>query len=87
MPSLQNIPFDSPLLAKSKGLFLELHQQKQILRQIRRHSVLKQATYFLLPPRPIRPEWRHNVPCVQTQCHIPPTSRLPQTLDPVASFS
>jgi len=87
MPSLQNIPFDSPLLPKSKGPFLDLHQQKWILHQICRHSLLKQATYFLLPLRPIHADLRHNVPCVLTQPHILPTSRPPQTLDLVASFS
>ena len=57
------------------------HQQKRILRLIRRRCVLTQATYFLRPLRSVRSDLCCSVPCVLTQRHILPTSRLPQTLD------
>ena len=65
----------------ARCLLAQVHQQKRILRLICRRCVLTQATYFLRPLRPVRPDLRCNVPCVLTQRHILPTSRLPQTLD------
>jgi len=59
----------------------KMHQQKWILRLIRRRCVLTQATYFLRPLRPVCPDLRSNLPCVLTQGHILPKSRQPQTLD------
>ena len=38
------------------------HQQKLTLRLIRRRCVLTQATSFLHPVRPVRPELRRNHP-------------------------
>ena len=43
------------------------HQQKRILRLIRRRWVLTQALDILRPVRPVRPDLRHNVPNVLTQ--------------------
>jgi len=43
------------------------HQQKRILRLIRRRCVLTQAPDILRPVRPVRPDLRHNVPNVLTQ--------------------
>ena len=58
-----------------------VHQQKRILPLIRQRGVLRQATYFLRPLRPVPPDLHSNVPCILTQRHILPTSRLPQTRD------
>jgi len=44
-----------------------LHQQKRILRLIRRRCVLTQAPDILRPVRPVRPDLRRNVPYVLTQ--------------------
>jgi len=77
-----------------------VHQQKQILGLIRGRSVLTQATYFLCPIRPVRPDLRcnapphstpaelpPNIPSVLTQRRLLPASRLPYTLVLVTSFS
>jgi len=69
---------------------IALHQQKQTLRLIRRRCVLTQATYFLRPMGPVRPDLRcnapphsthpelpRNVPSVLTQRRLLPASRLP----------
>ena len=67
-----------------------IHQQQQTLRLIRQRCVLTQATYFLRPMRPVRPDLRcnapphstrpelpRNVPSVLTQRRLLPASRLP----------
>jgi len=73
------------------------HQQKRILRLIRRRCVLTQVPDILCPVRPVRPDLRRNIPYVLTehrnvsyvltQRRILPTSRLPQILPLVASSS
>jgi len=76
---------------------LSIHQQKRILRLIRRHCVLTQAPDILRPVSPVRPDLRRNVPYVLTQLRnvsyvltqrrLLPTSRLPQILPLVTSSS
>jgi len=73
------------------------HQQKRILRLMRRRCVLTQAPDILRPVRPVRPDLRRNVPYVLTQSRnvsyvltqrrVLLKSRLPQILPLVASSS
>ena len=80
----------NPATAHLHPSFPSLHQQKRTLRLIRRRCVLTQATYFLRPMRPVRPDLRcnapphstppelpRNVPSVLTQRRLLPASRLP----------
>ena len=81
---------------RAGGTF-QMHQQKRILRLIRRRCVLTQAPDILRPVRPVRRDLRRNVPYVLTQRRnvsyvltqrrVLPTSRLPQILPLVASSS
>ena len=74
-----------------------LHQQKRILRLIRRRCVLTQEQDILRPVRPVRPDLRRNIPYVLTQrrnvsyvlaqLRVLPTSRLPQILPLIAASS
>jgi len=76
---------------------LHTHQQKRILRLIRRRCVLTHAPDILRPVRPVRPDLRRHVPYiltqrrnvsyVLTQRRILPTSSLPQIHPLVASSS
>jgi len=63
------------------------HQQKWILRLIRRRCVLTQVPDILRLMRPVRPDLRRNVPYVLTQRRVLLTSRLPQILPLIASSS
>jgi len=74
-----------------------IHQQKGMLRLIRRRCVLTQLPDILRPIRPVRPDMHRNVPYVLTQRRnvsyvltqrrVLPTSRLPQIIPLVATSS